>query len=240
MNPSTFQQGSAIWFDFGGVLSPPIPEMFAAYERKTGVPGDALWAAMVEVAQPFGLHPLAPIELARMTEAEWGRGIAAALGRIVPGIDVSACGLECFGVRWFEGIEVNSMMHALLLDMKSRGYRIGILTNNVVEWDPIWRKLVGLDHAVDTLIDSCRVGVRKPDPAIFALAAAKLDLPAGRNVLIDDLAENCDAARACGWHAIQFLDNGQVTDELHALVQAGAANVDAHKRSLTLEGGLHA
>lgn len=209
---------AAVWFDFGGVLSPPIPELFAAYERKTGITPGQLQTAMAEVAAESGLPPLATIELAHASEAEWGRALGQALGRAAPAVDLSVCDLERFGVRWFEDIEVNAGMVELLIEVRDRGHKVGILTNNVVEWETIWRRIVDLDDVIDAIVDSCKVGVRKPDPEIFKIAAIRLKTPADHNVLIDDVPENCAAARASGWSAINFRNNSQTADALRKLL----------------------
>src|SRR5690606_22565217 len=97
--------------------------------------------------------------------------------------------------------------------------RVGVLSNNVVEWEPYWRPMVDLDHVLSALVDSCKVGLRKPDPQIFALAAEQAGAAPGRSVLIDDLAENCAAARAAGWTAVQFRDAEQAVAEVREVLR---------------------
>ena len=204
----------AVWFDFGGVLSPPIEDLFTTYQQKTGISRVQMEAAMLDVARPYGVHPLAPIELATMTQKAWGVKMAEALTLRYPGIDISACDFENHGDQWFADIVANAGMIELVHQTKARGFKVGILTNNVVEWEGPWRKMVGLDDVVHEIVDSCKVGFRKPQAEIFALAAQRIGCAAGECVLIDDLEENCAAARAAGWEAIVFRDNAQTTEEL--------------------------
>jgi hypothetical protein len=63
-----------IWFDFGGVLSPPIPALFQQYQHKTGLAPVVLQQAMRDVAAEMKLPMLAPVENAVISEAEWGDG----------------------------------------------------------------------------------------------------------------------------------------------------------------------
>ncbi|WP_405493918.1 HAD family hydrolase [Nocardia sp. NBC_00511] len=204
---------SMIYLDFGGVLSPPIEDLFTVYETKTGIaPADLKWA-MAQVAAELGVQPLAPIELALLPETEWVDGLHAALRRRYPDIDLSRSRRD-FGVQWFDGHRVNPVVRQLAFDLRTRGHQVGILTNNVVEWEPTWRRMVDLDEVADHIVDSCRVGVRKPDPAIFEIARDLAGVPAAECVLVDDLAENCAAARASGWHAVRFLDAAQSISEL--------------------------
>ena len=203
-----------IWFDFGGVLSPPLDELFDGYHGKTGITPDQLKTAMKDVAAGMGMPTLAPIELAAITEADWGRGLARALTSRNPGIDLSRARLETFGEQWFDGVSANPVMVCALRYARDNGFRVGILSNNVVEWEPYWLPIVEPAGEVDCLIDSCKVGVRKPDPRIFELAAKTAEVDAGDCILIDDLAENCEAAAAQGWRTVHFRDNRQALDDL--------------------------
>lgn len=207
----------AIWFDFGGVLSPPIEELFSIYEGKTGVNRVQIEAAMAAIAEPLGVHPLAPIELALLTQHDWGAQMREQLNRLYPGLDVSRCRFETHGDQWFADVPRNEAMIALLLEVRAQGYKVGVLTNNVVEWEGPWRRMLDIDHVVDDIVDSCKVNCRKPEPAIFALAASRLGCSPHECLLIDDLEENCHAARRAGWQAIVFRDNEQVARELRAL-----------------------
>ncbi|MFF7709364.1 HAD-IA family hydrolase [Pseudomonas sp. NPDC007930] len=208
----------AIWFDFGGVLSPSIAELYRVYEGKTGINRAQMEAAMHEVARPLGVQFQAPIELALMTQAKWGRAMAQALRTLYPGIDLSRCDFDNHGEQWFAGHEVNPHMFELFHEVKAAGLKAAILTNNTVEWESAWRRMVGLDHVTDCIIDSCKVKVRKPEPEIFALAAEALGVSAEGCVLIDDVEENCEAARKAGWQAIHFVDSLVVCEQVRALL----------------------
>jgi putative hydrolase of the HAD superfamily len=208
----------AIWFDFGGVLSPPINDLFLAYERKTGVNRQQMEAAMAALAAPMGVHPLAPIELALLTQHEWGTRMRHHLGALYPDLDLSPCRFETHGDQWFADIPRNEGMVELMQETRSLGYKVGVLTNNVVEWEGPWRRMLDIDHLVDDIVDSCKVGTRKPELAIFDLAARRIGCTPSECLLIDDLEENCEAARSAGWQAIVFRDNQQTTDALRALI----------------------
>jgi putative hydrolase of the HAD superfamily len=196
------------------VLSPPLDELFDAYHQKTGITPDQLKTAMKDVAAEMDMPTLAPVELAVITEAKWGRGLARALSSRNPGIDLSRARLETFGEQWFDGVTANPVMVCALRYARDNGFRVGILSNNVVEWESYWLPIVAPAGEVDCLIDSCKVGIRKPDPRIFDLAAKTAGAEAADCVLIDDLTENCAAARAQGWQAVHFRDNAQALHDL--------------------------
>ncbi|MDU9394692.1 HAD-IA family hydrolase [Pseudomonas sp. zfem002] len=203
-----------VWFDFGGVLSPPIEALFAQYEVKTGLAPAALQRAFAEVAEELGVPPLAPIENALLSEDEWGRRVELALIRQEPSADLSRARLRRFGEQWFAGVQANAAMVAAARKLKASGFAIGILTNNVVEWEPYWRAIVGLDEVADLIVDSSREGCRKPDAQFFDIAQQRAGLPAEANLLIDDLAENVAAAAARGWRTVHFRDNRQALGDI--------------------------
>ncbi|WP_275629362.1 HAD family phosphatase [Pseudomonas sp. 273] len=206
-----------VWFDFGGVLSPPIPELFAQYERKTGIAPAALQQAMQDVADDLGVPMLAPIENALISEEQWGIRLAEALRRNDPQLDLSRARLTRFGQQWFSGVQPNPAMREAARRLKGAGYQVGILTNNVVEWEPYWRELVDLDAVVDLIVDSSRERCRKPDARFFEIATQRSGRLPAQSLLIDDVAENIAAAAAQGWQTLHFIDNPGALDALEAL-----------------------
>ena len=203
-----------VWFDFGGVLSPPLSILFDTYRERTGISHAQLWAAMTAADAELGLPALASVELATRTEAEWGARLRHHLAEANPGIDLSRARLEEFGAQWFDGIEPNHIMINTLRHLRDNGVGVGILTNNVVEWGPHWKRMIAAVGDVDALVDSCEVGARKPQPEMFAIAEKMSARTTERFLLIDDVEENCAAARNAGWAAIRFRDNLQVCREL--------------------------
>lgn len=150
-----------------------------------------------------------------LTEQEWVQGLHTWL--TARNIDVSRSELE-FGRQWFAGHEVNSVIRDLAVQLRGSGYRVGILTNNVREWEPYWRPMVGLDDEVDVIVDSYAVRLRKPDPEIFALAAERIGVPGTKAILVDDLRVNCDAAENAGWGAVQFVETSSALADLARLL----------------------
>jgi putative hydrolase of the HAD superfamily len=208
---------SFVWFDFGGVLSPPIPDLFALYHDKTGISPERLQGAMSAVARKLGVPMLAPVELAMLTEREWGRRMRDHLASTDPGIDLSRARLEEFGSQWFEGVMANILMVNTLRHFRENGFGVGVLTNNVIEWEPYWKPIIAGIGDATLVIDSCKVGARKPQHEIFAIAEKEADLPPGVSVLVDDVAENCAAAEAFGWQSVCFKDNAQACRDLQAV-----------------------
>ncbi|EKK3320072.1 HAD-IA family hydrolase [Salmonella enterica] len=208
-----------IWFDFGGVLSPSVPDLFTSYYLKTGIPPAVLQRAMKEVADDMNMDMLAPVEKAIITEREWGAGIRLKLSQSAPELDLSQARLEQFGEQWFDGILPNQLMIDLFRKVKATGLKVGILTNNVVEWENHWKRVAGISEEADVIVDSCKVGCRKPETEIFAIAAEWAGVRPEENLLIDDVPENCMAARQCGWESVLFKDNSSTVTEVIAVLQ---------------------
>jgi len=206
-----------VWFDFGGVLSPPIPALFEQYQVKTGLAPRVLQQAMSDVADDLGVPMLAPVESALLTEQDWGQRLEQALRRRDPNIDLSRARLQSFGEQWFAGVPPNAPLIAAVRALKRAGFRVGILTNNVMEWEQHWRAMVGLDAVVDLIVDSSRERTRKPEAAFFQVAIERSGVPARHSLLIDDVAENIEAAAALGWQVLHFTDNHQALAQLQRL-----------------------
>lgn len=211
------EKAPIVWFDFGGVLSPPLDDLFGRYEEVTGIPTPLLKFAIAEVGAEYGLEPLAPIELAVVDERTWVRKLHNVIHTKDPELDLSRSRFD-FGAQWFAGHQVNSAIRDLAIELASDGVRVGVLSNNVVEWEPYWHSMIGLDGVLTDLVDSCRVGVRKPDPAIFELAAERNDADPTRSVLVDDLRENCSAAAALGWRTVRFDTTDQAVADVRSIV----------------------
>ena len=88
----------------------------------------------------------------------------------------------------------------LLAALRSRGLRVGVLSNTLPD---IWPTLhaTGLGELIDVALSSCALGVHKPEPAVFVLAAQALGVEASATLFFDDKQENVDAARGVGMRA---------------------------------------
>ncbi len=207
----------ALVSDFGGVLTSPLMDSFVAFQDSSGVPLMALYSSIARIAERTGVSPLHRLETGQISErdflAEVGGELTAALGRPVD--------LEGFGATYFAGLRPNEAMFELLRELRDAGIRLAICTNNVREWEARWRALVPVQELFELVIDSAFVGVRKPEPEIYRLTLARLGLPANETLFVDDIAGNCEGARAAGMHAIQFTDNEHTIPAIRAAIADG-------------------
>ena len=65
---------------------------------------------------------------------------------------------------YFEALDPNEPMIELMRRLQSSGLRMALLTNNVREWEPLWRAMLPVDEIFELVVDSAFVGMRKPDP----------------------------------------------------------------------------
>jgi putative hydrolase of the HAD superfamily len=103
----------------------------------------------------------------------------------------------------------------LMREAKRSGHHMGLLTNNVREWEPLWRTMLPVDEIFEVVVDSGFVGMRKPDRQIYDLTLERLGAPSPEECLfIDDTDVNCDAARELGMSAVHYRDNDQSIGEI--------------------------
>jgi putative hydrolase of the HAD superfamily len=106
--------------------------------------------------------------------------------------------------------------------LRDDGYRMAILTNNVREWEPLWRGMLPVDEIFELVVDSAFVGLRKPDPRIYQLTLERLGLEGRDCLFVDDLEINCDAARELGMTPVWFRDSAQAIADIEAALAAAA------------------
>jgi putative hydrolase of the HAD superfamily len=79
-------------------------------------------------------------------------------------------------------------------------------------------KVPVVEELFELIVDSSFVGVRKPEPEMYALMLERLELPAEACAFVDDVSVNVDAARDAGMHGIHFRDTDTTISALERLV----------------------
>jgi putative hydrolase of the HAD superfamily len=204
----------AVISDFGGVLTTPLSAGFLAYQDEAGVSLEELGRAMQRATEAHGEHPLYVLERGEISETEFARRLEEQLD----------AGFDLARLRhlYFERIEPNPPMIRYLAVLRGRGLRTALLTNNVREWEPLWRaKLPELDEIFELVVDSSFVGMRKPERRIYELTLERLGgLRAEECLFVDDLEVNCEGARALGMTAVRFDAAEQAIAELESALDA--------------------
>ena len=199
----------AVLFDFGGVILSSPFDAFARYERDAGLP-DGL-VRRVNSTDPD------TNAWARLERSEIGiddfvvafEAEAAALGERLDGARV----LECLA-----GELRPAMVEAVR--RCSQHLATALVTNNIVTGAPAWSSggsFADLLPLFDLVVESSRVGVRKPEPAFYDLALDGLGVAADEVVFLDDLGINLKPARAMGMHTIKVVDPDAAIGELETV-----------------------
>jgi putative hydrolase of the HAD superfamily len=202
----------AVVSDFGGVLTTPLLTSFMAVQDEIGISPENLGEAMRTVTEQDGENPLYALERGEMAEVDF-------LARLADGLEPllgHRPELHRFRETYFEALQPNPPMIELMRELKASGRRMAMLTNNVREWEPVWRSMLPVDEIFETVVDSGFVGCRKPEARIYEMTLERLGLPAEACLFVDDLEHNCEGARAAGMAAVHFRDNEQAIGEIRA------------------------
>jgi putative hydrolase of the HAD superfamily len=205
-------QIEAIVSDFGGVLTTPLLSSFMAVQDEIGISAEDLGKAMATITEQDGENPLYRLERGDLAEA-------AFLERLADGLEPllgHRPALHGFKEIYFEALDPNQPMIELMRELKAEGYRMAMLTNNVREWEPLWRSMMPVDEIFETVVDSAFVGLRKPEAEIYELTLERIGLPGSSCLFVDDLPHNCDAAGEAGMTAVRFKNNDQAIAEIRA------------------------
>jgi putative hydrolase of the HAD superfamily len=208
----------AVVSDFGGVLTTPLIQSFVAFQDETGIAMETLGIAMQRIADRDGSHPLFELERGRLTEADFLQRIA---DELEPELGHRP-EMHRFSEIYFDALKPNPPMIELMRELKGRGLRMALLTNNVREWEPLWHSMVPIDELFEVVVDSAFVGCRKPDREIYDILLERLGLPTDACLFVDDVEVNCDAARELGMTAVHFRDNEQASAEIRAALEGPA------------------
>lgn len=116
------------------------------------------------------------------------------------------------------GFEPHLGMHAFVRSVRARGLRTGLITNSVVEWLPWWDRVVPDVEQFDAVVHSCRVGLRKPHPAIYHHALDLVGVAPHEALFLDDFEAMADAARAVGMQVVHVTDHVEAIKAAEALL----------------------
>ena len=202
----------AVFFDFGGVvLSSPF-EAFNRYEADNAIPRDFI--RRVNSVNPDS-NAWARLERSELSPVDFDKVFATeseALGHRIPGSHILAL---------LHG-EIRPEMVRAIDTVKRLGFLTACLTNNVLS-EPKEDSTLDADKRAaiaailakfDALIESSKVGVRKPEPSFYEIACSTVGVSPDECVFLDDLGINLKPAAAMGMTTIKVTGARQALDEL--------------------------
>jgi epoxide hydrolase-like predicted phosphatase len=193
----------AVLFDFGGVLTTSVWDSFAAYCRGEGLNPDAIKRLFRE--DPEALADLRRLEVGAVSEQEFEASFGARLGLADPDglIDSMFAGMR----------PVEAMVEAVR-GLRRAGLKTGLVSNS---WSVDHYDRALLAELFDQTLISAELGMHKPQPEIYRLAAERLDVLTAACLFVDDLKENCDGAEAVGMTAIRHREPAETIARLSEL-----------------------
>ena len=204
----------AVVFDFGGVMTSSPFDAFNAYEAEHGLPKDFI--RTVNATNP-DTNAWALFERAKIDAAGFDKAFLAdstALGHAVRGADI---------LPRLSG-DIRPAMVAALEACKAH-FKVGCITNNMAQGlgpgmqsSARGAKRAGDIMALfDVVIESSKVGVRKPDPRIYLMMCEALHVAPSACIYLDDLGINCKPAAGLGMSAIKVVSETQALNDLERL-----------------------
>jgi putative hydrolase of the HAD superfamily len=195
----------AVIFDLGGVVLDSPLHAIAAYERELGIPAGFVNRVVVDTGPSGAWSRLERGELSRQAfegffEAEC-RGAGHALSAATMMERISLCGPR---PRMLEAIK----------KIRGSGRQVAALTNNWAHEGAGDSGTDALRDHFDVFVESSKLGLRKPDPRIYAHVCEALAITPAEAVFLDDIGRNLKTARELGMTTIKVETEERALEEL--------------------------
>ncbi|XP_049326480.1 acyl-CoA dehydrogenase family member 10 isoform X2 [Astyanax mexicanus] len=203
----------AVIFDMFGVLIPsPLPKA-TEWEDKNGVPHGTIGQAIRTGGDGNTWRKYMRGELG--TE-EFLEAFSRDCSKIV-GFDVDIGSFHSALTSASMAQPLSVMLEAVQC-VRAEGLKTAVLSNNFLL--PGGKSYMPMDPSLfDVIIESCRVGLCKPDPRIYQLCANRLGVSTHEAVFLDDLSHNVEAAVRLGMHGITVRDPAVAVKELEQVLK---------------------
>ena len=204
----------ALVVDWGGVLTEPLDAALRAWAAIDGLDLDGYVEVMRDWLGPHQGelardNPVAALERGEIEVPDFEVQLARRLSEH-GGHEVVAEGLL---QRMFDQFEHAPAMAGLVLRARHAGLLTGLLSNS---WGNEYPR-EGWDEMFDAIVISGEVGMRKPEPEIFAHVLGLLGVAPAQTVFVDDLEHNVRAAEAIGLVGVHHTSYESTAAELESL-----------------------
>ncbi len=185
------------------MLTTPVWDSFEAFCRREGLEPDAIRTLFR--TDPEALALLRKLETGELSEGEFESRFGERLGLERP---------EKLIDSLFEGMKPLDVMVSAVRDLRLAGLRTGLVSNS---WSTGHYDRDLLGQLFDAVLISGELGMHKPQPEIFRLAAERVGVEPEACLFVDDLSENCEGAEAVGMTAIRHRDPAETISRLSEL-----------------------
>jgi putative hydrolase of the HAD superfamily len=211
----TTQTPLAVLWDFGGVILSSPFEAFNRYEREAGLPKDFIRGLNARNPDGNAWAKMERSEVSLQGFVDLFEAEAIEQGHRLDGWAV---------LKMLSG-EVRPQMVEALRRCKNN-FRVACITNNMksgegpgMARDPAKARAVAeIMTLFEHVVESSKLGLRKPDPRIYRHACELLGVPPERCIYLDDLGINLKPAKAMGMRTIKVGDPDVAIAELQAMV----------------------
>jgi epoxide hydrolase-like predicted phosphatase len=208
VTPSRFE---ALVVDFGGVLTTPLQDSFVMFAETLGIELQDLVRVALR-AYTGDTDPLVvAFETGTIEDDEFALEFAQRLAQET-GVEVDP---ERLVERMFGGMRLEEGMFDALAAAKKAGFKTALLSNS---WGLSGYPRERLAAVMDVVVISAEVGMRKPDPEIFALTTGKLGVAPEVCVFVDDHPGHLKAANEAGMATVLHREPAQSIAELETLL----------------------
>ena len=111
-------------------------------------------------------------------------------------------------------------MMAFANELATTDCMTAIVSNSVKEWMPAWETAIPDRSIFNTVILSSEVGLRKPNPAMYALALERLQISPDEAVFLDDFEPMVKGAEQVGIHAIHVTAHAEAITKVQELLKS--------------------
>lgn len=177
------------------MLTSPVEDSFRLWAVRHGLLVEVLLTVLRRMHNTTN-SPLHRVEVGLITGREFEAFLADALS-VESGQSVSAEGLL---EGLFAGLKTNVAVVNLVNDAQARGWKIGILSN---AWGHPY-DMDFLSSVASVILTSDSIGMRKPEPGAYLLAAQRLAVRPSDCVFVDDLRRNVRGAQATGMRGFVY------------------------------------
>ena len=195
----------AVVLDIGSVLEVIDDTVFPApFEHRHGLPAGAVHEGAATIPGDAGVGEVSEAQV----RAHWRQHLALT--------DAQADELMADYWRWYVGTLDQELFDWFAGQRPAR--KTGILSNSgpgAREAERCW----GFEEITDDIVYSHEVGLRKPDPRIYVLAAERLGVRPDEIVFLDDVPGNVEAAREAGWHAVVHRTTSESIREVERIIE---------------------
>lgn len=200
----------AVIFDLGGVILDSPFSAIRAWQKQHGLPATFFGSVVLSGGEQGAW---ARLERGELDLAAFCSAFDSELQRAG-----GPCGTAAIMAEMARTTLLRPLMVEAVRRLRRSGLKTAALTNNWLSDDGQYARMAELRQEFDVFVESCKVGLRKPDPRIYELTCRELSVAPAEAVFLDDIGENLKAARRLGITTIKVTEPATALAELERVL----------------------